>query len=49
MRKSRFSEARIIGFIRQAEAGMSVAELCRAQGFSQASFYKWRGKYYEFM
>ena len=45
MKKSRFSEEQIIGFLRQAEAGMAIAELCRSGGFSQATFYKWRAKY----
>jgi len=45
MKKSRFTEEQIIGFIKEAEAGMPVAELCRKHGFSDASFYKWRAKY----
>ena len=45
MRKSRFTDEQIIGFLRQAEAGMSVSELCRMQGFSDATFYKWRAKF----
>lgn len=45
MKKSRFSEEQIIGFIKEAEAGMPVAELCRRHGFSDASFYKWRAKF----
>ena len=45
MKKSRFSEEQIIGFIKQVEAGMPVAELCRKHGFSDASFYKWRAKF----
>ena len=45
MKKSRFSDEQIIGFLRQAEAGMGIPELCRSGGFSQATFYKWRSKF----
>lgn len=45
MKKSRFMEEQIIGFIGQAEAGMPVKELCRKRGFSDATFCKWRAKY----
>ncbi|WP_414719155.1 IS3 family transposase [Variovorax sp.] len=44
MRKSRYTEEQI-GFIRQAEAGLPIKELCRKGGFSDATFYKWRAKY----
>ena len=43
--KKRFSEEQIIGFLKQAEAGVPVKELCRQQGFSDASFYTWRAKF----
>ena len=43
--KKRFTEEQIIGFLRQAEAGMAVKELCRKHGFSEASFYLWRSKF----
>lgn len=45
MKKSRFSDEQIIGFLRQAEAGLPVKELCRQGGFSDGTFYKWRAKF----
>ncbi len=45
MRMSRFTEEQIIGFIKQAEAGVPIRELCRKGGFSNATFYKWRARY----
>jgi putative transposase len=45
MKKSRFTEVQIIGFLKQADAGMPVKELCRNGGFSDATFYKWRAKF----
>jgi putative transposase len=43
--KKRFSEEQIIGFLKQADAGMAVKELCRKHGFSEASYYLWRSKF----
>jgi putative transposase len=40
--KKRFTEEQIIGFLREAEAGLAVSELCRRHGFSEASYYLWR-------
>jgi putative transposase len=43
--KKRFSDEQIIGFLKQADAGVAVRELCRQHGFSDASFYTWRAKF----
>ena len=43
--KKRFSEEQIIGFLREADEGVPVKELCRKHGFSEASFYLWRSKF----
>ena len=45
MKKSRYSEEQIIGFLKQADAGMPIKELCRKGGFCDATFYKWRSKF----
>ena len=45
MKKSRYSEEQIMGFLKQADAGMPVKELCRKGGFSDATVYKWRAKF----
>jgi putative transposase len=43
--KKRFSEEQIIGFLREADRGVPVKELCRKHGFSEASYYLWRSKF----
>ena len=45
MRKSRFTEAQIIGMIKEQEAGMPMAEVCRKRGLSQGTFYEYKPKY----
>ena len=43
--KGRFSEEQIIGLLKQQEAGIPVAQLCRDHNVSQATFYKWKAKF----
>ena len=43
--KKRFTEAQIVGFLREADAGVPVKELCRTHGFSDGSYYLWRSKF----
>jgi putative transposase len=45
MRKSGFSEEQIIGILKEHQAGMPVANLCRKHGISDATLYAWRSKY----
>lgn len=44
MKKSRYTEDQIIGILKQHEAGVRTAELCREHGISTATFYGWRSK-----
>ena len=45
MKRSRFNEEQIIGILKEQEAGVPVADLCRKHGVSNASIYKWKAKY----
>jgi len=45
MKTSRFSDSQILAILKEAEAGMPVPGLCRHQGISSATFYKWRVKF----
>ena len=45
MKRNRFSEEQIISILKEHEAGVPVADLCRTHGVSSASIYKWKAKY----
>ena len=44
MPRRQFTEEQIIGILKQADAGMKPADLCREHGISDATFYKWKAK-----
>lgn len=45
MSKKRFTETQIVSWLKEAESGIPVPELCRRHGIGQSTFYKWRSKY----
>ena len=45
MKRSRFTEDQIIGVLKEHQAGIPTAELCRKHGISEATFYNWRSRY----
>jgi len=45
MRKSKWTEAQIVGMLREHEQGRKVADICREHGVSQPTFYQWKSKY----
>lgn len=45
MKKSKFSESRIVSILKEAESGIKVDDLCRKHGISSATYYNWKSKY----
>ena len=45
MRKSRFSEEQIIGILKRVERGQALADVCREEGISDATYYRWKAQY----
>ena len=45
MKKSKFTESQIVAILKQQEAGLSINDLCREHGISQATFFNWKKKF----
>lgn len=45
MKRSRFTETKIVSILKEGEAGIPVVELCRTHGISQSTYYNWKAKY----
>jgi putative transposase len=45
MKRTRFTEEQIVAILKHSEAGLKTAEICRQNGISEATFYKWKAKY----
>jgi putative transposase len=45
MKRSRFTETQIVAILKEADGGITVRDLCRKHGFSDATYYKWKSKY----
>ena len=45
MLKRTFADEKIIGILKEHQAGVSAGNLCRKHGVSDATFYKWRSKF----
>jgi putative transposase len=45
MKKTKYTEEQIVGILKEVEAGITVLEICRKYGISDATYYNWKAKY----
>lgn len=45
MKKSKFTESQIVAILKEVDAGLKVADVCRKHGISQPTYYNWKSKY----
>lgn len=45
MKRSKFSDEQILAIVQEGEAGRKVADLCRAHGITEQTYYRWKAKY----
>lgn len=45
MKKARFTESQIVSILKLADSGMTIDKICRQNGISNATYYKWKLKY----
>ena len=45
MKKKRFTDSQIVAILKEGEAGMPIAKLCRKHGMSQSTYFAWKAKY----
>jgi len=45
MKKTKYTEEQIVGILKEVEAGITVAEICRKYGISDATYYNWKAKH----
>lgn len=45
MKRSQYTESQIVGILKEADSGVTVKEVCRKYGISDATYYKWKSKY----
>ena len=45
MKRNKFTESQILGILKEQEAGIKVADICRKHSISDATFFNWKNRY----